>query len=422
MFWTLALLRVFELPELPLVLPSVNRVFFLLKIFCIVGILFFSGARAPWRLGMPAALFMASSATHLIIGGGLALLQFSPLKLNALQSTIREHVAADMAFVALVLGARVVIDKWGVDKTLRALLLVLVLACVVVIGLPFWLWAGFPQIPGSFFHPTRYFGTFTTPMSAAFAAGSTVAIGMTMLDQRRVARISAFALTVGPLSAVAPLSKSGVVGFLAVVAFFLIVGGRVRRRRILAWMGIAAIAGIMVFVSLDYDFLETSQVIRIAETIQLLSGNTDTDVLSWRGHMFGLAWDEYVKSPMLGLGYGEMLSLDRAPIGGIHTLHQLGAHNHYLTLGAEAGIVPVLFFSMALFSLLRPLWTLPNSWATYAGASVGILLFLLSLAESRVNFWSSSMFIVAVCCALVADAADKHRRSLESKTIARPRG
>ncbi len=411
LFWAFALLRVFELPELPRHVPALARVVFLAQLACIVALLAFAGVQALARLGAPATLFMASSAAHLFIGGALAYLQFSSLKLSTLGGHARNHVVAGAAFVVTVLGTRMVIDKWGTDRTIRGVLLVLMLSCAVTIVMPVWLWNGFPEIPGVTLQLGQHFGAFTSPMISSFVAGSTAVIGIVMLDRKRTAGLGYLALTLGVLAVAMSFSKGGMFGFIVVFAFLVVLGGSARRWRLLAWTAIAAVVGTVVLARIDLlPLLDMSQAFKIDEFLSLLRGEVTGDVLSGRDFLWSLAWEKYAESPILGSGYGEMISLEGAPlVGARYQQARGGAHNHYLGLGGEAGIFPVLFFLLALLFVCRPLWTLPRSPGTDVAAGVAVLLFFVTVVESGVHVWHSSMFVVAVCCAVVADAVDKHR-------------
>ena len=78
-----------------------------------------------------------------------------------------------------------------------------------------------------------------------------------------------------------------------------------------------------------------------------------------------------MEAPVLGHGFGASRFLDGVPTGHDGTL--LDAHNLYLMLLVEAGIIPLLAFVSAIVLLLRTQWSAPRSLArdaTVAGVTV----------------------------------------------------
>ncbi len=419
-FWALGVLMVFELPTLP---PSAARVQFLAKAGCVAAIFAFVGVGILDRLGSAATCFVASMTTHLIIGVLLAWLQFSPSKFASMQAYIKLHVVTLATFVAIVAGARVVIDAWGTRRLFRGVLAILLASTASTVLAPAWMYAGLPRIPGLFLHPTRFFGPFVSPMVGAFAGGATAVLGMALLDRVRAGWTAYVAMSVGLMAVILSLSKGGAIGFAAVVALFLLRGASLRRLRLLGWSALVlagAWLGLPAIVS--SGVLSTEQVFspvgRWYQVMDLLSGDWNFGAMSGRNVIWRLAWETYVQSPILGVGFGEMAALDFAPLGGLHDIQRAGAHNHYLALGGEAGIIPVLFFMLGLLALARPMWALQRSYATDAVAGVAVLFLLLTVAEGHVFRMLPVSFIVAVSCALVADATARERRTTNVRRVA----
>ena len=87
--------------------------------------------------------------------------------------------------------------------------------------------------------------------------------------------------------------------------------------------------------------------------------------------LWKLGFEKAVEAPVFGHGLTTLEHMDGAPVGNRDT--PLGAHNVYLILLGEAGIVPLLLFVSAIVLLLRAQWGAPGSLArdaTVAGVTV----------------------------------------------------
>ena len=87
--------------------------------------------------------------------------------------------------------------------------------------------------------------------------------------------------------------------------------------------------------------------------------------------LWKLGFEKAMEAPVFGQGLTTLEHLDSAPVG--NHGRPLGAHNVYLILLGEAGIVPLLLFVSAIVLLLRAQWGAPGSLArdaTVAGVTV----------------------------------------------------
>ena len=124
--------------------------------------------------------------------------------------------------------------------------------------------------------------------------------------------------------------------------------------------------------------------------------------LLWR-----LGFEKAMEAPIFGHGLGALEYMDGAPIG--HHGRPLGAHNLYLTLLGEAGIVPLLLFVSAIVLLLRAQWRAPKSLARDATVAWVIVIALYCMTFQHLLGVSAFMFLAGLSVALAAGHnGDRH--------------
>ena len=126
-------------------------------------------------------------------------------------------------------------------------------------------------------------------------------------------------------------------------------------------------------------------------------------LLLWR-----LGFEKAMEAPALGHGFGVLKYLDGAPIG--NDGRPLSAHNLYLMLLAEAGIVPLLLFVSAIVLLLRAQWGAPKSIARDAAMVGGIVIVLYSMPFQHLLGVGAFMFLagLSVAAGTAHDDGDRH--------------
>lgn len=416
-FWVLSVLLLFEFPLAPW---PVLSFLFRVKMLAAASILVFVGVRTLDRMGTAGSLFLASTATHLGIGM-LVWLQFSSLAWVDIEVHAKSKVFSVALFAAVVVGARAVIDAWGVEKVFRGVLAVLAAGVAVVVALPAWASAGLPIPPGLNLQPYRYSGAFANPILSAFSGCATASLGIALLGRRRSGLIGFSALSLGFASMVLGFSRGPALGFVALLIFFVFRGPGSRRLLLLVWVAVIAACLTLLATTLDWATIaHPRQALRLLAVGQILAGDLSFVTLSLRGFIWAVAWEQYVQSPIIGHGLGEMLHMEGAPVlqsflgleRGAPTLFRAGAHNHFLSMGGEAGIVPMALYALALAALVRGAWTLPRSYPVDAALGLAVPVTFLAIAESNVDVLGPAIFVTGVACAFVADASDKRRRAV----------
>ncbi len=416
-FWMLSVLLIFEFP---MVSWPVLVLLFRVKMLAAVVILAFVGMRTVDRIGTAGSLFLASTATHLGIGM-LTWWQLSSLAWVDIEVHAKSKISSVMLFAAVVVGARAVIDVWGVEKVFRGVLAVLAAGAAVVVVLPVWASAGLPIPPGLNLQSYRYSGAFVNPILSAFSGCATASLGIALLGRRRSGLVGFLALSLGFASMVLGFSRGPALGFVALLIFFVFRGPGSRRLFLLLW--VAAIAACLTLIATTLDWSTIAhpiQALRLIAVGQVLAGDLSAVTLSLRGLIWAVAWEQYLQSPIVGHGLGEMFHMEGAPVlqsvlgleRGAPTLFRAGAHNHFLSMGGEAGIIPMALYALALAALVRGAWTLPRSYPVDAALGLTVPVTFLAMAESNIDLMGPAIFVTGVACAFVADASDKRRRAV----------
>ena len=119
-----------------------------------------------------------------------------------------------------------------------------------------------------------------------------------------------------------------------------------------------------------------------------------------------------MEAPVLGHGFGASRFLDGVPTGHDGTL--LDAHNLYLMLLVEAGIIPLLAFVSAIVLLLRAQWSAPRSLARDATVAGVIVTVLYSIPFQHLFGVSAFMFLAGLTVATGAAHNDGDRYLAEA--------
>jgi hypothetical protein len=127
------------------------------------------------------------------------------------------------------------------------------------------------------------------------------------------------------------LSRSGYLGFLVIAALYFVYSGRMSRRRLFTRAIVMAVALAVVIGPLFQRFTE-------------VFSRSDFSRVS-RFEVWSMAWHDFVSSPIWGVGWGNF-----APTPGGH------AHNSYLQVLAELGLVGFVLLGAWLLSLIHGLW------------------------------------------------------------------
>lgn len=216
------------------------------------------------------------------------------------------------------------------------------------------------------------FGSFVNRHNFAAYMEMTIAVPLGMLLTGAVARDKRLLFITGiGLMGIALLmsgSRGGLVAFLAQVIFLVILTtGAKSRKRLLLKVGFAALLiGAIVIGSIFVG--GESSLTRIAETAS--SGDLTTN----RGHIWSVTTSVIARTMPLGAGFGA-LGVAYTPYdnhSGLERVEQ--AHNDYLQVAADAGLVGIIIGLFFLFWLFRQGMNSAATDNTYRrGVAIGAL-------------------------------------------------
>ena len=124
--------------------------------------------------------------------------------------------------------------------------------------------------------------------------------------------------------------------------------------------------------------------------------------------LWKLGFEKAMEAPLFGHGLATLAYMDGAPIG--YHGRPTGAHNLYLTLLGEAGIVPLLLFVSAIVLLLRAQWGAPKSLARDATVAWVIAIALYSMPFQHLLGVGAFMFLagLSVATGTAHNDGDRH--------------
>ena len=121
-------------------------------------------------------------------------------------------------------------------------------------------------------------------------------------------------------------------------------------------------------------------------------------------------WNQFVKTPIWGIGIDNGKLLAEAATG-----HSYYLHNNYLELLADVGIVGFTSFYILYIYFGKKMFKLYNSWNEYSKLAVTLMLMLLVSDWGRVSYYyKDTLFIMIVCYQTMAETVS---RSKYKKTI-----
>ena len=133
----------------------------------------------------------------------------------------------------------------------------------------------------------------------------------------------------------------------------------------------------------------------------------DRRLMLWRS-----GFEKAMEAPIFGHGFMASRSLDGVPIG--RDGKSLGAHNLYLMLLVDAGIIPLLAFVSAIVLLLRAQWSAPRSLARDATVAGVIVIALYSMPFQHLFDVSAFMFLAGLTVATGMPRHDGDRHLAEA--------
>ncbi len=131
--------------------------------------------------------------------------------------------------------------------------------------------------------------------------------------------------------------------------------------------------------------------------------------LSGRMLLWGMGFNKVLESPSAGHGLYQLHYMEGAPIG--NQGKPSGVHNLYLMLVGEAGMIPLALYLLALFFLMRLLWTVPKSLGRDSVVGWVVVMALYGLAAHHLLTMGAYNFVIGLACATGAFLVQRQRDS-----------
>ena len=384
--------------------------------------------RVPFRraLGPPGYLIAATMIFYLVIGISVALITDAEWRADPRLSL---HVGlALIVIVASGLGAWVVLQRIGAEMLLARILAIKAVMCILILATPLLVEHLYHSMAPHYreISQFRFSGTFSGPNAAGIAACQAVVLALSLLNSR-YRRFARWVAILGSVAVIMTFSRAAILALALVVVFFLwsstsdVHSGR--RRSATVWLVPMVIAGMLglAAISLEHLPLVEEQLARI----KWIVNSNFSEIDNYRFRIWPLAMSLIAESPLFGHGLSQFHSIEYAPVGCNHG--RLGesivcsAHNFYMILWGEAGIVPLVLFLLFIGALLRIRLVLPKSIAGDTVTGWTLVLAVESMTTDDVPFFPWTAFIIGLSCALAAYVARESRaRGAERASEAQP--
>lgn len=371
--------------------------------------------RIPLRraVGLSGFLIVAALISYIFIGLGTAFVTSLPWYAKDPLFPLRIGLAA-LIVVATALGASAALQQVGVERLLRGILAVLTVSCILILTTPL-LNDHLYTLPLHlrdlrWISDYRLIGTFVDPNMAGTVCCYTVALALSFFASGTHRTFSVVALVIGSTAGFLTFSRLAILTLAIIFIFFLcfpVFGHRRKGTSATMWL-IIIIVSTTVFAAVKLESLpvKKKQALRIYEVQRFFDpsrGRLDRRPLV----LWPLALSRIAESPFFGHGILQFHYLKGAPRCRLGAL--CGAHNSYLTLWGEAGIIPVVLFLSFIGSVLWMNFTLPEPFISTL-VILWIVIFALACATNDNVFYSPwIVFIVGLSCALVTFAKRESR-------------
>ncbi len=435
-FWTLAVMVHIPL-QADVLNPTVLSIVF---VSCLVLLAF---VKPRWwkAIGTPGLLLIATIASYLVIGSAVSLVS----GIDLLTRDVARQAFFLLVTLATILGGRSILERIGIEEISKWMLLVLIASCAVILLTPTLNSIG---ILPEYRLPSRLTGVFNDPNDAGFAACITAVLALALLYNNIHRSLAYSALALGCAAVIMTFSYGSLLVLGMVLIFCLILNGRSLRQDIFRTAVTVTLSAI-VFVLLGMvvysniipqqeqdtppaiakapeptNALEPADTPEPTSTSEPILNRVDTAIntvrqqnrgtdgrrttLAARIDQWELGAEKVMESPFVGNGLRQLFRLEGAPLN--YQYLPAGAHNLYLILIGEAGIISISLYLLFLFFLIRLFWTTPKSLARDSVIGWAIVMILFSGAFQHLLILGVSNFFIGLTCVIAAFLTDSLRK------------
>ena len=178
-----------------------------------------------------------------------------------------------------------------------------------------------------------------------------------------------------------------------------------KKNKVKIFLGIPLIFLLSIFNIASFSFeLTESQLERLLEFNFFLKGELNEETTTGRTHILKISFEEIFKDNLLGRGIGSFHNIDR--LGGT------GAHNEFILLLGEIGLIGLLFYlGYFLLSTYKAV-LLKDGASKFFVLGMITVLFLVSLVSHSVLFIKSYIIIFSLINCILYLSSNRSQHSL----------
>lgn len=382
-------------------------------------IICFAHIRIDQALGLPGLLMIFAFLSYLVIGFTVSIAVGSLVRVD-IGEFLRNNTLFLPALLAAAFGTRGILVRMETDVFLKNVLILMIAGCVVIVITSIFsfaiseitllgiLQAGFTNFRSG----NRSIGFHQSPNDTAMIGCATFILALSFLSKSKMRPLAHIGLTVGFLTVLGSLSKTGILTLVATLFFILVFMGRRRRIAAITWIGLLIVCLLVVGDTFGrrnifQGFLQQE---RISQLFLLFdTGTINNATLTGRGELWSMGLQLSLEAPLYGNGIGRLRDLDG---GELFPGHQsIGVHNMYLLIFGESGFLPLLIYLAHTLSLVILYWIAPKSVAR--DVVIGCAIMLACFQFSGHHLFGN--WIYGFLCGLIC--AIGHRRRTDKRPI-----
>lgn len=373
--------------------------------------------RIGQALGLPGLLMIFAFLSYLVIGFTVSIAVGSLVRVD-IGYFLRNNTLFLPALLAAAFGTRAILVRMETDVFLKNVLILMIAGCVVIVITSIFsiseitllgiLQAGFTNFESG----NRFIGFHQSPNDTAMIGCATFILALSFLSKSKMRPLAHIGLTVGFLTVLGSLSKTGILTLVATLFFIFVFIGRRRRIAAITWIGLLIVLLLVVGDTFGRRniFQDLLQQERIGQLFLLFdTGVINNALLTGRGELWSAGLRLSLEAPLYGNGIGRLRNLDG---GELFPGHQsIGVHNMYLLIFGESGFLPLLIYLAHTFSLVILYWIAPKSVARDVAIGYAIMLACFQFSGHHLfGNWIYG-FLCGLICAIGTAVAQTSARS-----------
>lgn len=407
-FWFIAVATILNLNGLIRMGFGIEQFFSLVLLAAALVCILFSRVPLLQCLGVAGLAFMVFIAFYVLFSLITGYARWVEMRYDT-SFLLVSYSASFLLIGASAVGACTAIIRLGEERVYARLEKILFISLLAVVFTPL-LRAVYILPPDT--AAFRFSGTFGNPNTAGTLACVCVALSLARLRTGIGGKFSWICLSVSSVATLATFSRTSILTLATLFAVQFLLPSLTRFRvRLARWLAAASllIVGLLTLGALTALLKAPEQLERLLGVFRILEGGDLSSVgLAERLVVWNLSLDMIRDAPVLGNGLGSLHEIANAPFNDVNI--RLGAHNQYLTVWGEGGILSIGLFAVALGVMA---WEALCSRASLTRQFVCTYLFVFAVACMTSNNELTMRyqdFFLGFCCGAVSVHGLNRRR------------